>query len=103
MKYFFCALTLAALPLVAACEPSIEEEARDVEQAEQQAKENIEAAKQDVIDEQREADAETTRERREVEDTAKREADKIDAERRELEDAKQDPDRPVNDSSPHDP
>jgi hypothetical protein len=100
MRYIFYALTLAALPLLAACEPSIEEEARDVDQAKQEAAENVGEAAKDVEAERREANAEITREQRDLEDTAKREADKIEQERRELEDAKKDPDRPVSDNPP---
>jgi len=81
MRKLYYALTLAALPLVAACEKSVNQAEHDLERTRQNAAQNIKNEQRDVTDAARNADDKITKEQRDVADTAKAEARRTDPNR----------------------
>jgi hypothetical protein len=87
MRYFIYGLTLAALPLLAACEQTVPDAARDVREAEENAADRLAREQRDVQDAAKQGADAVIQEQREVEDAARAEQEKIQQEKRDLEDA----------------
>ena len=101
MRKLFYALAVAGLLPLVACEKSLEEEAKDVKEAEREAAVDINKEQQDVEDAAKDAAQNIKEERRDVEDAAKAADKAITDEERELEDAKKrEAERRVPDAPP---
>jgi hypothetical protein len=88
MKKLIFALAIAgALPWIAACDQTMEQEAQDVREAHQDAVENVAEEQKDVEDAAREGAKNVVEEQRDVEDAAREGTKAITDEQRELEDA----------------
>ena len=87
-KLLFVLALFAGLPLVAACNKTVEQEARDVRETEDQAARNIAEEQKDVNEAARQGQDNVIEEKRDVADQARIEADKINEEKLELEEAK---------------
>jgi hypothetical protein len=95
-KLLYALMVVTALPFVAACEPNVLEETKDVEQAHDDAAKAVEAQQREVQDTAQEGADAVLKEQRELEDTARKETEKIIQEQRELEDAKRKEATPPN-------
>jgi predicted small secreted protein len=87
-KLLFSLALLGSLPLIAACNNTVEQEARDVGEARQEARENIAAEQKDVDEAARQGAENVNEQKRDVAEQAARENEKIAEEKRELEEAK---------------
>jgi hypothetical protein len=88
MRKLLYALAIAGLVPLAACEKSLEEEAKDVREAEREAAVDINKEQQDVDEAAKDAAQNIKDEQRDVQDAAKDAERAITEEERELEDAK---------------
>jgi hypothetical protein len=87
-KLLYTLALCGMLPLVVACEPTIEQKAQDVRDAHQQAVENVAEEQKDVHDAAKTGAENVIQEQRDVEDAAREGNEAITQEQRELEDAK---------------
>jgi hypothetical protein len=87
-KLLYTLALCGTLPLVVACEKTLEQEAQDVREAHRDAVEDVTAEQKDVQDAATEGAKNVVEEQRDVEDAAREGTKAITDEQRELEDAK---------------
>jgi hypothetical protein len=87
-RFLFAAATIGCLPLVAACTQSVENAARDVDRAHDQAVRNVDEEQRDLEDVKQDSAERIARQERRVEDAKRAGQEQVVEEQRELEDAK---------------